>query len=258
VTTSSTQTTATESERADALSAWERWRSERLATVTAPFGTASLDRTEWLSDEPRELAGLPGRWRGANGVAVGGGIDGGEVRLAAGQEVEIAGLRVRGFDRHGSGVRVFDPASTNRTSVRGIATYADDPAWRLVGRFRPAVDEVFVDVVAVDGLVSPARLAGEIDFETPEGPATLTVTGTAQAGYSAVLGDATNGVETYRFRFVDLGAGPSGSGDTFVVDFNRLFLPPCAFSSEYVCPTPLPGNRWTIPVRAGERTVDRG
>jgi len=252
VTSSATRTSATDTDR----SAGERWRADRLAAVTAPFGTASLDRTEWLSDTPRELAGLPGLWRGADGVAVGEGIDGGEIRLAAGQEVEIAGLLVRGFDRHGSGVRVFDPASTNRTSVQGIVAYADDPAWRLTGRFRPTAEEVFVDVVAVDGLVSPARLAGEIDFDTPEGPATLTVTGTAAAGYSAVLGDATNGDETYRFRFVDLGAGPDA--DTFEVDFNRLFLPPCAFSPEYVCPTPLPGNRWTIPVRAGERTVDRG
>lgn len=237
---------------------WERWRRRRLEAATAPFGIAALDRTEWLSDEPRVLAGLPGRWRVDSGVVIADGIAGtaGALRLNPGEDADVDGLRVRAFDRRGSAVRVFDPASANRTSVRAIDTYEDDPAWRLTGRFRPASEAVSVDVVAVDGVVSAARLAGEIDLDTPQGPATLTVTGGAGRSYSAVLGDATNGSETYRFRFVDLGDGPQG--DTFAIDFNRLYLPPCAFSGEYVCPTPLPGNRWTIPVRAGERTVVRG
>jgi uncharacterized protein (DUF1684 family) len=237
---------------------WEQWRRGRFEAATAPFGTAALDRTEWLSEQPRALSGLSGSWRVDGGVVVADGLSGsdGSLRLSPGEEAEIDGVRVRAFDRRGSAVRVFDPGSANRTSVRAIDAYAHDPAWRLTGRFRPAVEEVRVDVVAVDGVVSSARLAGEIDLHTPEGSATLTVTGGAGGGFSAVLGDATNGVETYRFRFVDLGEGPDG--DEFVVDFNRLYLPPCAFSEEYVCPTPLPGNRWTIPVRAGERTVVRG
>ena len=237
--------------------AWEDWRRERTAAATAPFGTAALDRTEWLSPEPRALTGLPGTWRVEAGAVVADGatVGGATLVLAPGQDAEVAGVRVRAFDRRGSAVRVFDPASAYRTSIVAIDAYDDDPAWRLTGRFRPASAAAEVDVVAVDGVVSPARLAGEIDFETPEGPATLTVTSTAGGGYSAVLGDATNGDETYRFRFVDLGRP---EGDAFTVDFNRLHLPPCAFSPEYVCPTPLPGNRWTIPVRAGERNVIRG
>lgn len=249
----------------------EEWRRRRIEAATAPFGTAALDRTEWLSPEPRALGGLPGTWRVADGAVVADGAtpDGAVLRLDPGQDAEIAGVRVRAFDRRGSAVRVFDPASPHRTSIVAIDAYDDDPAWRLTGRFRPAAGDRHVDVVAVDGVVSSARLAGEIDFDTPEGPATLTVTSTAGGGYAAVLGDATNGEETYRFRFVDLGDGPApdgsagsggsggSGGETFEVDFNRLHLPPCAFSPEYVCPTPLPGNRWEIPVRAGERNVIR-
>lgn len=232
------------------------WRRARLEAATAPFGTASLDRTEWLTDRPRSLAGLPGAWHVAAGTVVAEGLDDGAVlRLAPGEDADLAGVRVRAFDRRGSAVRVFDPRSAHRDGIEGIDAYEEDPAWRLTGRFRPAVDAAEVDVVAVDGVVSTARLAGEIDFDTPEGRATLTVTTGAGGGFSAVLGDATNGVETYRFRFVDLGAGPDG--DTFSVDFNRLHLPPCAFSPEYVCPTPLAGNRWRIPVRAGEKSVRR-
>lgn len=234
----------------------DAWRRARAAAVTAPHGIASLDRTEWLDVTPHPIAGLPGEWWVADGVAVGEDDAGREVRLQPGQEVEISGLRVRSFDRRGYALRIFDPASPNRTSIDEITAYDEDPAWRLEGRFRPSDDDRVTDVVAVDGIVTQARVAGEIDFETPEGPATLTVTSTSGGGLSAVLGDATNGDETYRFRFVDFGAGEL-DGDRIVVDFNRLYLPPCAFSAEYVCPTPLPGNRWTIPVRAGERNIAR-
>ena len=40
-----------------------------------------------------------------------------------------------------------------------------------------------------------------------------------------------------------------------VVDFNRAYLPPCAFSDFYVCPLPPAGNRLDRPIRAGEKKV---
>ena len=40
-----------------------------------------------------------------------------------------------------------------------------------------------------------------------------------------------------------------------VVDFNRAYLPPCAFSDFYVCPLPPAGNRLSTPIRAGEKNV---
>ncbi|ALJ22109.1 DUF1684 domain-containing protein [Microbacterium sp. No. 7] len=246
-----TQATAPEEARA----AWETWRAARLRNATLPHGLAALDRTEWPGDEPAELAGLPGLWRLADGVIVGTGLPGGEVRLAPGESAEVGDLLLRNFDRRGNALRVFDPASPNRTTIVGIDAYAYDPAWRVAGTFVRDESGESVDVVAVDGVVTPARLAGEIRLDTPAGPAVLTVTSTAAGGFSAVLGDATNNVETYRFRFVELG---TPEGDVFVVDFNRLTVPPCGFSPEYVCPTPLPGNRWELPVRAGEKLVLRG
>jgi len=236
---------------------WQRWRDARYAAATRPFGIASLARTEWPTASRAAFDGLPGSWSLDGDDIVGEDLpDGTAVRLAPGQDAEVAGVRLRNFDRRGHGLRVFDPESENRTRITEIETYDYDPAWRIQGRYRPSSDPATVDVVAVDGVVTPSTVAGEIDLATPEGDVTLTVLATASGGYTAVLGDATNNLETYRFRFLDFGDGPDG--DAFVVDFNRAHLPPCAFSPEYVCPTPLPGNRWTIPVRAGERNVIRG
>jgi hypothetical protein len=69
----------------------------------------------------------------------------------------------------------------------------------------------------------------------------------------AAFSDATSGNESYRFRFLRMPAPePDGS---VTVDFNRAYLPPCAFSDGYVCVFPPPTNRWDVPVRAGERLV---
>ena len=237
--------------------AWESWRVARLERATQPYGIASLARTEWLDSAAREVDGLPGLWRLRGQDIVGEGTgDLAEIVLAPGQDVTVDSVKVRNFARGGTNaLRIFDPSSPNRTTITGIDSYDYDPDWRVEGRYRRSEGERTADVDAVDGFVSKSRVAGEVDLITPAGAVTLTVIGSDHGGYSAVIGDATNGDETYRFRFLDLGDGPDE--DRFVVDFNRTYLPPCAFSAEYVCPLPLPGNRWTIPVRAGERTVAR-
>ena len=67
-----------------------------------------------------------------------------------------------------------------------------------------------------------------------------------------VFGDETNGETTYeggRFLYVDL---PNEMGQT-VIDFNRAYNPPCAFSPYSTCPQPLRQNRLALAVTAGER-----
>lgn len=234
--------------------AWEAWRTARDTAAAQPYGVASLDRTVWLDGTSRDVDGLPGRWR-LDGSVVVGEVDEGVLRIEAGQDAALGDLRLRNFSRAGTTtLRVFDPASPHRTTLEGIEAYPYDEDWVVTGPFHAAADETYVDVTAVDGVVSRARLAGTITLPTPAGTTELTVTQGAGGGLSAVLADATNGVETYRFRFLEVGDVRDGE---VTVDFNRAHLPPCAFSPEYVCPLPLPGNRWTVPVRAGERTVRR-
>lgn len=233
---------------------WARWREERDAAARRPFGPASLSATVHLDDQWRQADTVPGSWR-LNGDLIIGRVDGAQLTIAPGEEIETAGVRLRSFARGGTHVlRVFDPASPHRAGLAGIDAFPYDPDWVVTGAFRPARGDTHVDVAAVDGLVSRARLAGTITLPTPVGVTELTVTHGSAGGLSAVLGDSTNGTETYRFRFLEVGAVDGG---TITVDFNRAYLPPCAFSPEYVCPLPLPGNRWTVPVRAGERNVRR-
>ena len=62
--------------------------------------------------------------------------------------------------------------------------------------------------------------------------------------------DATSGTETYGAgRYLDL---PYSGGDEYELDFNYAYNPSCAFSPAYDCPFPPPGNKLSLPVRAGE------
>ncbi len=70
-----------------------------------------------------------------------------------------------------------------------------------------------------------------------------------------VFADATNRTETYgagRFLYAE----PAKNGRV-VLDFNRAYNPPCAFSPYATCPLPPKQNRLSVSVTAGEkRTAD--
>jgi uncharacterized protein (DUF1684 family) len=101
-----------------------------------------------------------------------------------------------------------------------------------------------------DGAERGLTLAGEVAFDLDGTRHTLAVS--ADAGsLSASFGDATNGADTFGFRFLTL-PEPDAAGRV-VVDFNRAHLPPCAFTDHSLCPLPPAGNRLPIAVAAGER-----
>ncbi|WP_062385903.1 DUF1684 domain-containing protein [Demequina iriomotensis] len=49
------------------------------------------------------------------------------------------------------------------------------------------------------------------------------------------------------------GADLGGTREALVVDLNFAYQPSCAYSSDWVCPLPGPGNTLEAPVAAGER-----
>ncbi|GAA2242925.1 DUF1684 domain-containing protein [Herbiconiux moechotypicola] len=230
---------------------WATWREARLRTVTAPHGIASLTATHWLSPDPQSLDGLDGRWW-LDGAA----IVGDSFTLDEGGEALVGSRLLRHMRRDDQvALRVLDPEAPSRASVAGIAAYPYDSAWVLEGRFEAAADGATIDSLEIDGYVETEQLAGEVVVTIGGVEARLTATGSAERMH-VVFSDATSGGESYRFRFLTLRVLP-GPGDRVEVDLNRAFLPPCAFADFYVCPLPPPSNRLAVPVRAGERVVER-
>jgi uncharacterized protein (DUF1684 family) len=67
-----------------------------------------------------------------------------------------------------------------------------------------------------------------------------------------VFKDRTAPRETYGAgRFL---AAPLPKGGKVLLDFNRAYNPPCAFSPYATCPLPLPQNVLPIRIEAGEKS----
>ena len=70
--------------------------------------------------------------------------------------------------------------------------------------------------------------------------------------YFIIIRDATSGRETYgaaRYLY----ASPADAGGKTIVDFNKAYNPPCAFTPYATCPLPPPQNRLPIRIEAGEK-----
>ena len=69
--------------------------------------------------------------------------------------------------------------------------------------------------------------------------------------YFFIFRDGTSGKETYGAgRYLYTEAARDGR---VVLDFNKAYSPPCAFTPYATCPLPPPQNRLPIRVEAGEK-----
>lgn len=67
-----------------------------------------------------------------------------------------------------------------------------------------------------------------------------------------VFADQTTGKETYhsgRFLHADI----PKEGEKVILDFNKAYNPPCAFTDFATCPLPRKENRLSLRVEAGEK-----
>lgn len=172
---------------------------------------------------------------------------------AAPDVLEAGGLRffvvVRG-DK--VGLRVKDPDAPKRRDFHGIPTYPADPRWRIEARWEPAPQGNSIPVPTVLGTVDQMPAPGTAVFSIDGHEFRLTpVLEEGETNLFFVFADATNRSETYgagRFLY----ATPPKDGRV-VLDFNRAYNPPCAFSPYATCPLPPKQNRLPIPIAAGEK-----
>lgn len=259
-----------------AVESWQQWRSKRESTLRQPHGTLALIGTHWLDDEPAPIVeGEPVLWSaGPDGKTVvvsakaehglvfeGRPIDG-TVTLRPDTDEHPDTVTAPEYDillvpieREGSAaLRVYDPKSPTLAAFDGIEAFAFDPAWAVPATFTPYDGPRVEKVLNADGVVRGLGLDGTVEFELEDGSHTFEAALTAGGGLWIVFADPTTADAKPFFRFLSAPA-PAASDGAFVLDFNRAYLPPCAFADHYVCPMPPRGNTLTIPVRAGELSV---
>lgn len=149
------------------------------------------------------------------------------------------------------GLRVCDSAAPTRMRFRGLEYFPVDRRWRFEARFEPYAPSRKITVSNVLGmaesLASPGALLFEVSGQTYRLDAVLEPD---ERDYFVMFADRTNGRQSYdagRFLYV----APPIAGRT-VLDFNKAYNPPCAFTPFATCPLPPAHNRLPLAVTAGE------
>lgn len=262
-------------EVSDLIDDWNGWRAQRDTGLVEPFGPLTIASIHYLGPDPQRFAGIPGRWSS--------GPEGPVVALDDAEELIQGGTPIRGrhalgpvppgrpvlFERadtrhvrvellHQSGwdiVRLRDNASPLRLGYRGTPAFDFDLRWRVEGSFTPVGEERTVRLESVaEPLGRDARIIGEVGFELAGRAHRLLVFPSRREGIGAVLfRDASSGITSYaasRELQIEL---PPVAG-TVVLDFNRAYNKPCAYTDFAICPLPPADNILPIAIEAGEKT----
>ena len=232
---------------------WRQWHDARLARLRDPYGILALTGTHWLDREPAPIRpGEPVLWSGdatsvtvtakaEHGLVLDGETIDGTVTLnpdtapnpsvitAAGQ------YRLVPIVREGEpALRVYDPEASTRQDFLGVATFDYAPAWALPATFTAYDQQRTESLLNADGRYRGLNLVGTVEFTVPGTGESLSlaVERNENGTLNAVFADATSGKSSHRFRFLTFPA-PAADGAT-LADFNRAYLPPCAFADHYL------------------------
>lgn len=264
----------------------EQWHAHRVERLTAPNGWLSLIGLEWLkaganrigsaADNDIVLTAGPAHLGTATLAATGevhltlaadsgAMIDGKPLREAdlvddqkAGDgeptTVSFGSASFYLIDRDGrKGLRVRDSNSPSRSHFVGIESFPIDPSWRFDATWVPAKPGETLEMGSVIGTIDKYPVPGHLEF-TRDGKQFELLPVIEDPGdkqYFVVFADRTSGKETYgaaRFLYVD----PPKDGKV-VLDFNKAYNPPCAFTPFATCPLAPPENRLDMRVTAGEK-----
>jgi uncharacterized protein (DUF1684 family) len=133
----------------------------------------------------------------------------------------------------------------------GIETYDIDKSWRIEGSFNKFAHPEIIKVPSIIGTVEQDTVFGYLSFNR-NGKNYSLVPVVEDGSYFIIFADETNGEETYgagRFLYTSL---PDSSGKV-ILDFNKAYNPPCAFTKYATCPLPPKENYLHLKVTAGEK-----
>ncbi|MGE5095561.1 MAG: DUF1684 domain-containing protein [Betaproteobacteria bacterium] len=153
-------------------------------------------------------------------------------------------------------LRLADKESEVRKRFQGRVWYDLRDAYRVKARFVPYDPPRRISIVNVIDEVSDEPSPGYIEFTLNGKKHRLDAVGDDD-GLFFVLRDATAGKTTYppgRFLYVEKKPKP---GETFMLDLNRIYNPPCAFSEYTTCPLPPKQNVLKARIEAGEKYPPR-
>lgn len=152
------------------------------------------------------------------------------------------------------GVRFRDLANPALSKLERIDRFKPSLKWVVKARFVPAVVPTIL-TTNILGQTYAQPYAGKVIFEIDGQSYSLDAVDEGDPHeYHIVFGDETNGIETYASgRFLDF-PKPDANNNT-VLNFNKAYNPPCAFSEFSTCPIPTKANTLPVQILSGEKKV---
>lgn len=266
----------------------EDWHARRLERLAAPDGWLSLVGLEWLKegtntigsakDNAIVIAKAPPRLgsialargratisleRGAAQVTIDGTqkttadlLDDSHDKPTTVRVGAVSFYLIKRGDKFG--LRIKDAEAETRTHFAGIDSFDIDPSWRIEAKWETYAPPHAVEQANILGQIEKVTVPGAAVFErdgkTYKVEPILENPGDTEL--FLVFADRTSGKETYgaaRFLYTT----PPKDGRV-VLDFNKAYNPPCAFTPYATCPLPTQQNRLDLRVTAGEKKYGGG
>ena len=165
----------------------------------------------------------------------------------------IGHLRMFIIERGGRyGVRLKDSDSERRKNFTGLRWFPISESYRVTARFVPVNPPAKIAIPNILGQVSDLPSPGYAVFNLNGQELRLdpVLEEPDAEELFFIFRDGTSGKETYgagRFLYTE-----KPHDGTVVLDFNKAFTPPCAFTPFATCPLPPKQNRLSVRIEAGE------
>lgn len=261
------------------------WRMQRQERLTQPDGWTSLIGLHWLTLKSHYVGSGP---RSGIRLAMGpeslgmftrdGGnviftpepsvpltLDGEPLKAAriALKDDSTGAASVIGFDdgkgkltvieRGGNkGLRVKHADAPTRTEFKGIDYWPADRDWRIEASFVSNPPGTTLPIASIIGTTDDTPNPGALEFKRNGKQYRIEALDQGEDTLSLIIADRTSGHESYGAgRYIDV-PRPDADGKV-VIDFNRAYNPPCAFTPFATCPLPPNQNRLDLPITAGEK-----
>ena len=149
------------------------------------------------------------------------------------------------------GVRLRNLNSKLLDEFTGIETFPIDEDWKITAKFEPYNPPKKISIPSIIGTVEEDNTPGALVFEKNGDEYKLDVIEEGDE-FFIIFADETSGEETYgagRFLYTDR---PNSNGNV-ILDFNKAYNPPCAFTPYATCPLPPKQNYLKLKITAGEK-----
>ena len=243
------------------------WRRQREASLETDGGWLTVNGLYWLHEGSNPFGSgsgsaivLPAGPAHAGVFLLNRGkvtaeMNGGSRPLRADSDDAVSVARLKLFviqrgDRYG--IRLKDPESPMRREFHGLEYFPAREEYRVVAQFVPKARKI--PIANIIGQTEPEDSPGYVVFHLQGRQFQLTPVydDPGSKDLFFMFKDGTSGKETYGAgRFLDTDPPKDGR---VVLDFNKAYNPPCAFTPYATCPLPPKENRLPVRIEAGEKT----